>query len=141
MTDQIENITNEYLIKDHELSYLTSIKIKVKSKKGYYKDITFWINKFVTGNCQMFSIEHFNAIIENYEKNDVKYILDYTFDVANKKFVLIDIKEHIYEEFLKMNILKEEYTLFNTPYISTNNSEMRIIGFHLNKINKNEENE
>ena len=136
MTDQIENI--ELDIIKHKCQSTGGLSdglfnYTIESKEHWAKNISFYAQKYNTGNCQMFTIAYFKKLLYSYNKENILFILNRIFNDIHKRIALIDITEHDYDKFLKLELENDLNILFNTLYDSTNGSKMRLIGFTLKK--------
>ena len=106
----------------NEGAVLFKIHYKPEGETTLWLNNNIYVTKYPTGNCQMWSISYFNALIINYE--NTKELLVEIYKRVIKNMLLIDINRSIEEPTIK---LFGKRIISNTPYRSTNGSDMNLM--------------
>lgn len=76
-------------------------------------------------NCQVCGIAPAEALLQIYNKQDIKEIIDDILIITKKPQILMDVSE-FYAKKLK-SLYPEEFFVLDAPYINTTGNKMRII--------------
>lgn len=125
MTEIEEMEENGFVVEENEYN-LYNKKLKFVNNGGF-SSIDMRITAYPTGNCQMFSIGHFNSIkhisIERRKEIIIKTILYCRENKCASSIMLIDINK-CNEQQLITELFKQDKIIHKHEYVSTNKSNM-----------------